>query len=109
MDDKRDYDARPNMFYQQNLLEDVETDLQKVHDEFDAFMDKRRDAMPNNVVSECDEVFNKIDEAEEALQAIRESMGGVINLFDDAKYCDICGDMHDIDCVPLSCQTGDGE
>ena len=24
-------------------------------------------------------------------------------------YCDICGDMHDIDCVPLSCQTGDGE
>lgn len=22
--------------------------------------------------------------------------------------CDICGDCHDIDSVPLSCQTGDG-
>lgn len=23
--------------------------------------------------------------------------------------CDICGDYHDIDSVPLSCETGDGE
>ena len=23
--------------------------------------------------------------------------------------CDICGDRHDIDSIPLSCQTGDGE
>lgn len=23
--------------------------------------------------------------------------------------CDICGNCHEIDCVPLSCQTGDGE
>ena len=23
--------------------------------------------------------------------------------------CDICGDCHDVDSVPLSCQTGDGE
>ena len=23
--------------------------------------------------------------------------------------CDICGDQHDADSVPLSCQTGDGE
>ena len=25
------------------------------------------------------------------------------------ESCDICGDLHDADSVPLSCQTGDGE
>lgn len=25
------------------------------------------------------------------------------------KHCDICGDCHDTDSIPLSCQTGDGE
>lgn len=28
---------------------------------------------------------------------------------DDMVDCDICGDYHDKDSVPLSCQTGDGE
>jgi len=30
---------------------------------------------------------------------------------EDARFvsCDICGDYHDKDSVPLSCQTGDGE
>lgn len=28
---------------------------------------------------------------------------------DDMVDCDICGDFHDADNVPLSCQTGDGE
>lgn len=24
-------------------------------------------------------------------------------------YCDICGDYHELDNIPLNCQTGDGE
>lgn len=24
-------------------------------------------------------------------------------------YCDICGDFHNVDNVPISCETGDGE
>lgn len=28
---------------------------------------------------------------------------------EDIESCDICGDCHDKDSVPLSCQSGDGE
>jgi len=36
------------------------------------------------------------------LYEFADSLEGIVS-------CDICGDTHDIDCVPLSCQTGDGE
>jgi hypothetical protein len=28
---------------------------------------------------------------------------------DEEVSCDICGDYHDADSIPLSCKTGDGE
>ena len=27
---------------------------------------------------------------------------------DEIIECDICGDLHDVDCIPWGCLTGDG-
>lgn len=41
--------------------------------------------------------------AEEAARIIYETF-----IESDDKSCTICGDYHDKDSIPLSCQTGDG-
>ena len=108
MTDKKDYDARPNMFYQQQLLEEAENAFEAVGQEFYAFRGKRIDSVSPKVVEALDEVFLKIDRAAESLDEIRMAMAAVIDIFDGAKFCYICGDYHETGSVPISCRTGDG-
>lgn len=48
-----------------------------------------------------------------ACNHLLEGIGGQPLFVDDTGYfddkCDICGDCHEPDSIPLSCQTGDGE
>lgn len=45
---------------------------------------------------------NAVNYTSVALYELADKLEGLVS-------CDICGDYHDIDSVPLFCQTGDGE
>jgi len=38
-----------------------------------------------------------------------EAVSDLMISYPEEDNCDICGDCHDVDNIPLSCQTGDGE
>ncbi len=38
-----------------------------------------------------------------------EAVGDLLAIYPVEESCDICGDLHEPDNIPLSCKTGDGE
>jgi hypothetical protein len=48
------------------------------------------------------EKHDKLKAAVVILYELAHELEGVVS-------CDICGDSHDIDSIPLSCESGDGE
>lgn len=57
-----------------------------------------------NIESGCEDITPFCVDVRNAIEAV-----GIASSQEGQVDCDICGDYHDVDCVPLSCQTGDGE
>lgn len=57
------------------------------------------------------EIFANLDnnDAKDLLEVALECLEDANLKLEGLVHCTICGDFHDTDSVPLSCQTGDGE